>query len=472
MAAGLGFKTFTTGEVLTAADTNGYLMQGLLVFADAAARDAAITSPQEGQACYLKDTDAVLTYSGTAWVGFDDSNAIQNAIVDAKGDLISATGNDTPARLAVGNDGETLVADSAATTGLRWQGDYAAGKNKIINGNMVIDQRNAGASVTVNTAGSTFTVDRWRGTGQATDGVFTLQQDSSAPAGFTKSIKATVTTADASIASTQVYFVAQALEGNTVADFDFGLSTAKTITLSFWVRSSLTGTFGGSLRNSAADRSYPFSYSISVADTWEKKSVTIAGDTTGTWVKDSGKGIDLIFSLGAGTDRLGTAGAWNSNNNIGATGQTNVIGTLSATWYSTGVQVEIGNVATAFQTATGTIQGELAACQRYYYRNTATNVFGMMAISAFNPSTTVARLNFQFPVVMRTEPTVLDYSSILYQDFSDATFATSSPTIDTSITTKYTASVNTVVSGATALNSGRAIANNNAAAFVGFSAEL
>lgn len=120
MAAGLGFKTFTTGEVLTAADTNGYLMQGVLVFASAAARDAAITSPQEGQCCYLKDTDAVLTYSGAAWVGFDDSNAIQNAIVDAKGDLIAASAADTPARLAVGTDGQTLVADSTASTGLKW----------------------------------------------------------------------------------------------------------------------------------------------------------------------------------------------------------------------------------------------------------------------------------------------------------------------------------------------------------------
>ena len=297
-----------------------------------------------------------------------------NSPLTAKGDLFGYS--TTQARVAVGNNGETLVADSSTSTGLRYQGNYAAGKNKITNGNMVIDQRNAGASVTVNTAGSTFTVDRWRGTGQATDGVFTLQQDSSAPAGFTKSIKATVTTADASIASTQVYFVAQAIEGNNVADFDFGLSSAKTITLSFWVRSSLTGTFGGSIRNSDVNRSYPFSYSIAVADTWEKKSVTIAGDTTGTWLKDSGKGLDLIFSLGAGTDRLGTAGAWNSNNNIGATGQTNVIGTLNATWYSTGVQVEIGNVATAFQTATGTIQGELAACQRYYQSYGANDLTG------------------------------------------------------------------------------------------------
>lgn len=127
MAAGLGFKTFTTGEVLTAADTNGYLMQGVLVFASAAARDAAITSPQEGQCCYLKDTDAVLTYSGAAWVGFDDSNAIQNSIVDAKGDLISATADNTPARLAVGTNGQTLVADSSTATGLKWETPSAGG---------------------------------------------------------------------------------------------------------------------------------------------------------------------------------------------------------------------------------------------------------------------------------------------------------------------------------------------------------
>jgi hypothetical protein len=126
MAAGLGFKTFTTGEVLTAADTNGYLMQGVLVFASAAARDAAITSPQEGQCCYLKDTDAVLTYSGAAWVGFDDSNAIQNSIVDAKGDLVAASGADTPARLAVGANNTILMADSAEATGLKYAGAYTS----------------------------------------------------------------------------------------------------------------------------------------------------------------------------------------------------------------------------------------------------------------------------------------------------------------------------------------------------------
>ena len=150
MAAGLGFKTFTTGEVLTAADTNGYLMQGVLVFASAAARDAAITSPQEGQCCYLKDTDAVQTYSGSAWVGFDDSNAIQNSIVDAKGDIVAASGNDTPARLAVGANDTVLTADSAQATGLKWATPSTGGMTLISTTTLT------GASVTLSSIPQTY----------------------------------------------------------------------------------------------------------------------------------------------------------------------------------------------------------------------------------------------------------------------------------------------------------------------------
>ena len=152
MAAGLGFKTFTTGEVLTAADTNGYLMQGVLVFASAAARDAAITSPQEGQCCYLKDTDAVLTYSGAAWVGFDDSNAIQNAIVDAKGDLITATAADTPARLAVGTNGQTLVANSSTSTGLEWQTPASGGGMTLLSTTSTV----TGSAYTISSLATTY----------------------------------------------------------------------------------------------------------------------------------------------------------------------------------------------------------------------------------------------------------------------------------------------------------------------------
>jgi hypothetical protein len=204
-------------------------------------------------------------------------------------------------------------------------------KNRIINGAMVIDQRNAGAAVT--TANS-FPVDRFK-IEKNSDDTFSAQQDSSAPVGFTKSTKITITAADASIGSTQYFVIDQYIEGYNVADLNWGSANAKTVTLSFWVRSSLTGTFGGSLRNSAGDRNYAFTYTISVADTWEQKSVTIAGDTSGTWLTTNGTGIQLCFSMGAGSSYVATAGSWGSGVILGASGQTQVISTLNATWYAT-----------------------------------------------------------------------------------------------------------------------------------------
>jgi len=344
-----------------------------------------------------------------------------NSPLTAKGDLFGYS--TTQARVAVGNDGETLVADSSTSTGLRYQGNYAAGKNRIINGAMTIDQRNtASTAVTVNAASNFYATDRWSGFGQATDGVFTLAQDSSAPTGFSKSLKATVTTADASISATQSYSVSQLIEGLNVVDFDYGTASAKTISVSFWVRSSLTGTFGAAIRNSATDRSYVFSYSISAADTWEKKTAVIPGDTTGTWLKDSGIGLRLSFGLGQGTDRVEAAGSWYASSRIGVTGQTQVIGTLNATWYVTGVQVEIGNVATAFQTATGTIQGELAACQRYYYVAASGANTSICMAAAYSANTAYGVLPFK--VSMRTAPTVVqttgtDYYTLVGGNTSD-----------------------------------------------------
>jgi hypothetical protein len=213
-------------------------------------------------------------------------------------------------------------------------------RNRIINGDMRIDQRNAGAAVTL-TAGGIYTVDRWQGV-ENTDGAMTALRYEDVLAGFVTSVKCTTTTADGSLASSQNVQFRQAIEGLNVADLGWGTANAKTITLSFWVRSSLTGTFGGSLRNSAVNRSYPFTYAISVADTWEYKTVTIAGDTSGTWLTTTSTGIILTFSLGAGTDFSGTAGAWAGANNTSATGAVSVIGTLNATWYITGVQLEVG----------------------------------------------------------------------------------------------------------------------------------
>ena len=276
-------------------------------------------------------------------------------------------------------------------------------RNRIINGAMVIDQRNAGAAVTINTTANVYTIDRWNAAGALTDGVFTVDQDTTAPTGFTNSLKVTVTTADASIGAGQSYILSQFIEGFNVADLGWGTASAKTITVSFWVQSSVIGTFGGVLNNSGNSRNYPFTYAISVANTWEYKTVTIAGDTTGTWLTDSGRGIALRFGFGLGSDFLATANAWTGTSQIfGATGQTQLISTLNATWYITGVQFEVGSVATPFERRPYGM--ELTLCQRYYYR---------LIFSAGDPVCTAASYGsgfafgvVSFPVAMRTLPDI------------------------------------------------------------------
>lgn len=235
-------------------------------------------------------------------------------------------------------------------------------RNRIINGAMVVNQR--ATSVTANATDNFYTVDRWRVRGESSDGVFTAAQSSTAPTGFQNSLLITVTTADSSIGATQLYAIEQLIEGYNVADLGWGAAGASTVTLSFWIRSSLTGTFGGSLRNDAGNRSYPFTYTISAANTFEYKTITIVGDTTGTWEKTTSAGVWVNWSLGTGSSRQGTAGAWNSNNNFGATGETAVISTNGATVYITGVQLEKGSTATSFDYRPyGT---EFMLCQRYY----------------------------------------------------------------------------------------------------------
>lgn len=243
-------------------------------------------------------------------------------------------------------------------------GPLAGARNRIINGDMRIDQRNAGASVTVNTGSQTFCVDRWWGQGTASAGVFTLQRSTTAPAGFTNSLLATVTTADSSLASTDLYDLSHNIEGLNVADLAWGTAGAKSITLSFWVRSSIAGTFGGSISNSAANRSYPFTYTISSANTFEYKTIVIAGDTSGTWLSDNGIGLRLYWGLGLGSTYSGTAGVWAGAFYVSATGATNLMAANGATFYITGVQLEAGTVATPFEHRS--YGHELALCQRYF----------------------------------------------------------------------------------------------------------
>jgi hypothetical protein len=237
-------------------------------------------------------------------------------------------------------------------------------KNRIINGAMVIDQRNAGASVTPANTGQ-YLVDRWQYNGSQASKV-TAQQNAGSvtpPIGFINYQGITSSSAYAITASDYFQFL-QPIEGLNIADLAWGTANAKTVTLSFQVYSSLTGTFGGSLRNSATNRAYPFSYSIPTANTWTPISVTIAGDTTGTWLTTNGVGIYLAFSLGSGSTFSGTAGSWQAGNLISVTGATSVVATNGATFYITGVQLEVGTQATSFDfRAYGT---ELQLCQRYY----------------------------------------------------------------------------------------------------------
>mgnify|MGYP007100055126 CR=1 FL=1 len=261
--------------------------------------------------------------------------------------------------LAIADGGTGASTAAGARTNLGLDG-FVNMKNRIINGAMMIDQRNAGASVTP--VNAEYTLDRWQFSTLAA-GKATIQRSTVTPSGFVNSLLATSTSAYTIGASEFVSF-RQFIEGLNISDLAWGTANAKTVTLSFWVRSSLTGTFGGALSNSAADRSYPFSYTISAANTWEQKSITIAGDTSGTWLTTNGIGIAVRFSLGAGSTYSATAGVWAAGTFVSATGATSVVGTNGATFYITGVQLEVGSTATSFDYRPYTT--ELQLCQRYY----------------------------------------------------------------------------------------------------------
>jgi len=281
-------------------------------------------------------------------------------------------------------------------------------KNRLINSAMVIDQRNAGASVSTSSGTSTYAVDRCKVWYTQTS-KFTVQQNAGSvtpPNGFINYVGATSSSAY-SVGASDRFMIGQAIEGFNVADLGWGAAGASTVTISFWVRSSLTGTFGGAIGNDAGDRSYAFTYTISSANTWEYKTITIAGDTTGSWAKDNNGGIFLYLSIGAGSSVSTTAGSWQSGFYVSATGATSVVGTNGATFYITGVQLEKGSTATSFDYRPyGT---ELALCYRYYYKQKAAAQFDTFGAGLCD-STTAAQAITPFPVLMRVSPTALEQS--------------------------------------------------------------
>jgi hypothetical protein len=291
------------------------------------------------------------------------------------------------------------------------QGSPFGFNNRIINGAMMIDQRNAGASVTQTTT-ALYPVDRFLIIGSVAS-KFTAQQNAGSvtpPAGYINYLGITSSSAY-TVGASESFLVQQRIEGLNIADLAWGTASAATVTLSFWVRSSLTGTFGGSLRNSAVTRSYPFTYTIASANTWTQASVTIAGDRTGTWLTTNGIGVSVIFSVGTGSTDSGTAGAWAATNYTSATSAVSVVGTNGATFYITGVQLEKGTQATAFDYRPyGT---ELALCQRYFEvfgRAIDSATFAFNSMAAVISQSTSYVCGRQFVVPKRTTPTVTTYS--------------------------------------------------------------
>jgi hypothetical protein len=290
---------------------------------------------------------------------------------------------------------EKMTTESGYSLGA---GNASSFKNRIINGGMVIDQRNAGAAVTVNAVGI-YSVDRWACIARPTGGgVYSAQQVSDAPTGFSNSLKFTVTTTDTSLGTNDYYFAWQKIEGFNTADLSFGTASAKAVTLSFWVKSSITGQFSAFLANSSEVYNQPSAYTVSAANTWEFKTLTFTGATAGTWIgATNGVGLIAGFGLANGTSLQGTSGVWTASSVYGSTGDVNWMATNGNTFQVTGVQLEIGTVATSFDFRS--YSTELALCQRYFYSCDAKGLY------LVGGSSSDANGTLTYPVPLRAAPT-------------------------------------------------------------------
>lgn len=343
-----------------------------------------------------------------------------SSLFSAKGSMLAATAASTPADLPVGTDGQVLIASAAAAQGVAWATpstfNPATATNRIINGKFAIDQRNAGAAVTVNTSGVHFGPDRWWGSTPGAGSAFTLQReaDSSYPGEYR--LKIAVTVADAAIAAADNYYVVHAIEGSHVTDLYAGSANAQQITLAFEVESTITGTFPIAFRNSAANRSYVGTYTVNVANTREQKSITLTLDTSGTWLTTTGVGLSITFGLLFGsTFQAAAADVWSAGTFGTVAGTTNFMGTVGNTMRLKNVRLYRGAVDLGVDQRL--YAEELALCQRYYWKTYlqgdvpgAVAVAGFRAACAFSVAASTAITNIDLPVVMRTSPTVTLYS--------------------------------------------------------------
>ena len=287
-------------------------------------------------------------------------------------------------------------------------------RNLIINGSQIIDQRNLGSNVTAHLA---YPTDRFRIIKDTSSGSFTAARSTDAPSGFKNSLLFTTGTAYTP-SSGENNFIKYVIEGNDSAQLYFGNSAAKTITLSFYVKSSLTGNFAASILNGASNRSFPFSYSISSANTWTRITKTITGDTSGTWATDHTSGMQVTWALGVGSDFEGTADSWQGSAEYAVSGHVKVTSTASATFAITGVQLEVGSVATDFEHRS--FADELRRCQRYYAKYQAGTPYTIFLVTVgYTSNDTDSRCKFDFVTEMRTHLPSFSYSNgSHFQDMS------------------------------------------------------
>jgi hypothetical protein len=343
-------------------------------------------------------------------------------------------------------------------------------KNRLFNGNMAIDQRNAGAAQNSLANTGVYLVDRWSYNANQS-GKFNSQQNAGSvtpPAGFSNYLGLTSTSAY-SVLTGDYFTLNQRIEGFNFADMSWGTASASSITLSFKVYSSLTGTFGGSLVNAGFTRSYPFTYTVSAANTWTTVSVTIAGDTSGTWVgATNGIGVYVYFGLGAGATYSGTAGSWSGAAYLTATGAISVVGTSGATFYITGVQLEKGSTATSFDFRSyGT---ELALCQRYYYKNSCSSATSQVAALGFQQAALTTSVITAYPAVsMRSSPTI-GFANLSVGDYTSWVGAVSS--ITGQYGSPFTSAVQVTHASGGAAYRPCVLFANTTAGYLDFSAEL
>jgi hypothetical protein len=359
------------------------------------------------------------------------------------------------------------VIQTSTSGGILGAGNASIMKNRIINGAMVISQRNGTSSVTP--TNGQYVLDRFQYNLSQTSKI-TTQQSTTAPVGFVNSLLVTSSSAY-SVTSTDYFTVTQPIEGFNVADLGWGTANAKTVTLSAWVYSSLTGTFGGSILNGSFNYAYPFSYTISSANTWTQISVTIAGPTAGTWTTDNSSSVQVNFSLGSGSTRSGTAGAWNGSFLMSATGAVSVVGTSGATWYITGVQLEVGSSATGFEYRI--YSTELANCQRYAQRFGGDASYAVVGFGFGDSNNGWVDAQVTPPSWMRTVPSVTSSGNFrLVAPDNTSGLAVTGISIDTSVTSSKLFYIICTASSITGFRGYLLRADNSTSAYILFSAEL